>query len=157
MVVCGQVSFLLSSPQYWSMGPGDMLEMDKKRGSSMWVRGAGIRGTLREAEMLLPAHNMVRRWQEINVARLGHSSRFLDVRRAWCSLDFKQEGARCSFCFRRFCTFLDPGLKATTATPAQLTLSPVLPACLGFISLEALVTRVHSVCFIYLPIICLSN
>lgn len=157
MVVCGQVSFLLSGPQYWSVGPGDMLEMDKERSPSMWVRSARIGGTWREAEMLLPAHNTARRWQEMNVARLGHSSRILDVQRAWCSLDFKQEGTRCSFCFRRFCTFLDLGLKATTATPAQLALSPVLPAGLGFISLEALVTRVPSVCFIYLPTICLSN
>lgn len=157
MVVCGQVSFLLSSPQYWSAGPGDMLEMDKERSSSMWVRGARMGGTLREAEVLLPAHNMARRWQEMKVARLGYSSGILDVQRAWCSLDFKQEGTRCNFCFRRFCTFLDPGLKATTAAPAQLTLSPDLPAGLGFISLEALVTRVPSVCFIYLPTICLFN
>ena len=92
MVVGGQVSFL-SSPQYWSAGPGDMLEMDKERSSSMWVRGARMGGTLREAEVLLPAHNMAKRWQEMKVARLGYSSRILDVQRAWCSLDFKQEDA----------------------------------------------------------------
>lgn len=156
MVVCGQVSFLLSIPQCWSAGPGAMLEMDKERSSSVWARDAGMRGAMRKQRGYCQRIT-VREDDKGWMARLGHSSRAPDVRRAWCSLDFKQEGARCNFCFWRFCTFLDPGLKATTATPAPRTLSPVLRACLGFISLEALVSRVHSVWSIYLPILCLPN
>lgn len=52
-------------------------------------------------------------------------------------------------------TLLDCGLKATTAVAAPIAPPPALPPCLWFISLEALVTTVHSVCFIYLPFVCL--
>lgn len=52
-------------------------------------------------------------------------------------------------------TFLDCGLKTTTAVAAPIAPPPALPPCLWFISLEALVTTVNSM--LYLLALCLPS